>query len=33
MKHLTPSQTLVVAFQPLRPDVRQARLVAFTTEA
>ncbi len=32
LKHLTPSQTLVVAFEPLRIDERQARLVAFTTD-
>jgi transcription-repair coupling factor (superfamily II helicase) len=32
LKHLTPSQTLVVAFEPLRIDERQARLVAFTSD-
>ena len=32
LKHLTPSQTLVIAFEPLRIDERQARLLAFTND-
>ena len=32
LKHLTPSQTLVLAYEPLRIDERQARLLAFDSE-
>ena len=32
LRHLTPSQTLVLAYEPLRIDERQARLLAFDSE-
>ena len=32
LRHLTPSQTLVVVYEPLRVDERKARLLAFTAD-